>query len=59
MKALEPEGVVVVIEAEHLCMVMRGARKQGSRVVTSVARGPFGKGDKGRDELFSLVRGQE
>jgi GTP cyclohydrolase I len=59
MKALEPDGAVVVIEAEHLCMVMRGARKQGSRVVTSVVRGPFGKGDKGREELFSLVRGQE
>ena len=43
-RSLEPDGVAVVLEAEHLCMSMRGVRKPGSMVVTTAARGPFARG---------------
>jgi len=55
--ALEADGVVVVLEAEHLCLSMRGARKPGSRVVTSAVRGPFAKGSVSRGEFLALVQG--
>ncbi|HEX7586806.1 MAG TPA: GTP cyclohydrolase I FolE [Anaerolineae bacterium] len=56
MQGLGPIGVAVVIEAEHLCMTMRGVKKPGSRMVTSANRGTFRKDPATRAEFFSLVR---
>ena len=56
-RSLQPDGVAVVLEAEHLCMSMRGVRKPGSVVVTTAARGPFEKGViDSRDFLAQLQR---
>ena len=57
MESLQPDGVAVVIEAEHLCMTARGVKKPGSRMVTSATRGAFRKNDVTRAEFLSLVRG--
>ena len=57
MEALEPDGVAVVVEAEHLCMTARGVKKPGSRMVTSATRGTFRKNEVTRAEFLSLVRG--
>ena len=51
---LKPEGVAVVIQAEHLCMVIRGIKKPGSNVVTSAIRGLFQRKAASRAEFFSL-----
>ena len=56
MEALEPDGVAVVIDAEHLCMTARGAKKPGSRMVTSATRGAFRKNEVTRGEFLALVR---
>jgi GTP cyclohydrolase I len=53
--ALEPRGVFVVIEAEHLCMTMRGIRKPGSRTVTSAVRGLFRSDARTRQEAMNLI----
>ena len=53
--ALNPDGVAVEIEAEHLCMSMRGVQKPGSRVVTSAIRGPFETCALGRERLIALL----
>jgi GTP cyclohydrolase I len=54
-EALEPRGVFVVIEAEHLCMTMRGIKKPGSMTVTSSVRGLFRNDARTRQEAMSLM----
>ena len=58
MEALEPDGVAVVVQAEHLCMTMRGIKKPGSNVVTSATRGNFRSKAATRSEFLSLVQGK-
>jgi GTP cyclohydrolase I len=55
MEKLTPEGVAVVVEAEHLCMRMRGVEKQNSYVVTSAMLGVFREKQETRDEFMTLI----
>jgi len=57
-QVLEPVGVAVTIEAEHTCMTMRGVKKPGSRMVTSVTRGAFRDNPATRAEFFDAVQRQ-
>ncbi|ACV62239.1 GTP cyclohydrolase I [Desulfofarcimen acetoxidans DSM 771] len=56
MKHLNPYGVIVVVEAEHMCMTLRGIKKPGSKTVTSAVRGAFKSNDATRAEAFALIR---
>ena len=56
MEKLTPYGAAVIIEAEHMCMTMRGVDKPGSMTVTSALRGLYRQDEAARAELFSLIR---
>jgi GTP cyclohydrolase IA len=58
VEILEPRGVIVVVECEHLCMSMRGVRKPGARTVTSAVRGAFRDSDRTRAEALRLISGR-
>ena len=56
MKKLKPKGVMVIVEAEHLCMSMRGVKKPGIVTITSAVRGIFRKNQKTRSEALTLIK---
>lgn len=56
MKKLKPLGVLVVVEAEHLCMSMRGVKKPGALTITSAVRGVFKENQKTRQETLALLK---
>jgi GTP cyclohydrolase I len=58
MNRLQPHGVIVVVEAEHLCMAMRGIRKPGAQTMTSAVRGIFKTDPRTRAEALSLILGK-
>lgn len=55
IEQLQPQGALVVLEAEHLCMSMRGVKKPGSKTTTSAVRGAFRNSQATRDEALSLI----
>lgn len=56
MEKLEPHGVMIVVEAEHMCMTMRGVKKPGAKTVTTAARGTFANDSNARAEILSLIK---
>jgi len=57
-ETLNPEGVGVIVHAEHLCMTMRGIKKPGTNVITSAVRGTFRSKSVTRSEFLSLIQGR-
>ena len=55
VEQLNPRGVIVVLEAEHMCMTMRGVKKPGSKTTTSAVRGSFQTDQRTREEALSLI----
>jgi GTP cyclohydrolase IA len=56
MNKLEPHGVMVIVEAEHMCMTMRGVKKPGSKTVTSAVRGTLAEDASARAEILALIK---
>jgi len=56
-EALNPDGVAVIVRAEHLCMIMRGIEKPGANVITSAVRGTFRSKVATRSEFLALIQG--
>ncbi|QEK11029.1 GTP cyclohydrolase I FolE [Crassaminicella thermophila] len=56
VEKLDPYGVIVVVEAEHMCMTMRGVKKPGSKTITSAVRGLFERDAKARSEAMALIK---
>jgi GTP cyclohydrolase I len=59
MNKLKPKGAMVIIDAEHLCISMRGVKKSGARTVTSAVRGIFRTKQSTREELLELIKKRE
>ncbi len=59
MKKLKPKGAMVVIDAEHLCLSMRGVKKPGARTITSAVRGMFRTRKSTRDEMLALIKNRD
>ena len=55
MKELAPQGVMVLIEAEHMCMTMRGIKKPGTKTVTVVTRGVFDNNDRLQNNFYRML----
>ena len=58
VEGIKPDGVAVVVQAEHLCMIMRGIKKPGSAIVTSALKGIFRSRPETRAEFFTLLQGR-
>ncbi len=56
MTKLEPHGVMIVLEAEHMCMTMRGVKKPGAKTITTAVRGIFAEDATKRAEVLSMIR---
>lgn len=56
MEYLQPQGAMVVVEAEHMCMTMRGVKKPGSKTVTIASRGVFDTDDELKNKFFQLMK---
>lgn len=59
MKKLKPKGAMVVIDAEHLCLSMRGLKKPGARIITSAVRGMFRTRESTREEMLALIKNRD
>lgn len=57
MDKLDPHGVMVIVEAEHMCMTMRGVKKPGATTVTTATRGCFVQDSSARSEVMALIKG--